>query len=96
MPDDFNQDLYLWLQRRLAASSDAAVSAPLRHLTWLHQLRLQEYDAAAGTLQDVTNTQEVTAALAWSKQFVLRVTPWLQQHTATPSDQAMSAAPCPA
>lgn len=58
-PDDFNQDLYLWLQRRSAASSALTVTAALRHLMWLHELRLKKYDAAAGTLADVTNRNEV-------------------------------------
>ena len=58
-PDDFNPDLYLWLQRRLAATSTLTVVTALRHLTWLHELRLKKYDAAAGTLADVTNKNEV-------------------------------------
>ena len=59
-PDQFNQDLALWLQRQLAAAgSDATRSAALRHLSWLHDLRLKQYSAAARTLADVTNNNEV-------------------------------------
>ena len=66
-PDDFNQDLYLWLQRRLAASSSLINTTALRHLMWLHELRLKKYDAAAGTLADVTNRNEVRLyqGLSW-------------------------------
>lgn len=58
-PDEFNQDLYLWLQRRLAAAASPAQTVSLRQLTWLHELRLKKYDAAADTLADVTNRNEV-------------------------------------
>lgn len=59
-PDQFNQDLTQWLQKRLAsAGSDRTRAASLRRLTWLHELRRKEYGAASRTLADVTNNNEV-------------------------------------
>ena len=59
-PDQFNQDLTHWLQKRLAAAgSDRTRAASLRRLTWLHELRRKEYAAASRTLADVTNNNEV-------------------------------------
>lgn len=59
-PDQFNQDLTQWLQKRLAAAgSNHTKAASLRRLTWLHELRRKEYAAASRTLADVTNNNEV-------------------------------------
>ena len=58
-PDNFNQDLYLWLQRRIAASPNLTTTGSLRQLTWLHELRLKKYGAAAGTLAEITSRNEV-------------------------------------
>lgn len=63
-PDQFNQDVSQWLQTRLAAAgSDRAAAATLRRLTWLHELRMKQYDKASRTLADVTNNNEVEQGL---------------------------------
>ncbi len=60
LPDQFNQDLTQWLQKRFAsAGSNLTRAASLRRLTWLHELRRKEYAAASRTLADVTNNNEV-------------------------------------
>ena len=59
-PDQFNQDVSQWLRIRLAAAgAERATAAALRRLTWLHELRLKQYDSACRTLADVTNNNEV-------------------------------------
>lgn len=61
-PDQFNHNLSQWLQKRLgSAGPDPTRGAALRHLTWLHELRRKQYSAAARTLADVTNNNEVKA-----------------------------------
>ena len=63
-PDQFNQDLTQWLQKRLAAAgSNRTRAASLRRLTWLHELRRKEYAAASRTLADVTNNNEVRTVI---------------------------------
>ncbi|KAL3155320.1 hypothetical protein ABBQ38_010884 [Trebouxia sp. C0009 RCD-2024] len=62
-PDQFNQDVSQWLRTRLAAAgSQRATAAALRRLTWLHELRMKQYDSACRTLADVTNNNEGDAA----------------------------------
>lgn len=59
-PDQFNQDLTQWLQKRLASvGSNRTRATSLRRLTWLHELRQKDYAAASRTLADVTNNNEV-------------------------------------
>ncbi|KAL3138478.1 hypothetical protein ABBQ32_006268 [Trebouxia sp. C0010 RCD-2024] len=63
LPDQFNQDVSQWLRIRLAAAgSERAIAAALRRLTWLHELRMKQYDSACRTLADVTNNNEGDAA----------------------------------
>lgn len=63
-PDQFNQDVRQWLHSRLAgAGAPGDTAATLRRLTWLHELRMQQYDGASRTLVDVTNNNEVMAGL---------------------------------
>ncbi|KAA6422712.1 MAG: hypothetical protein FRX49_07247 [Trebouxia sp. A1-2] len=74
-PDQFNQDLTQWLQKRLAsAGSDRTRAASLRRLTWLHELRRKEYGAASRTLADVTNNNEGDSATVHRAACIAKLT----------------------
>ncbi|KAL0051061.1 hypothetical protein WJX82_001259 [Trebouxia sp. C0006] len=74
-PDQFNQDLTHWLQKRLAAAgSDRTRAASLRRLTWLHELRRKEYAAASRTLADVTNNNEGDSATVHQAACIAKLT----------------------
>lgn len=73
-PDQFNQDVSQWLHARLAAAgAQQAKATTLRQLTWLHELRMKQYDSAARTLADVTNNNEVIMGLNCSCSYIMTV-----------------------
>jgi hypothetical protein len=63
LPQQFNEELYAWLQLA-PGTPEAAASLP--RLRWLHELRMQKYSAASQTLARLASSRSVSAQpCAW-------------------------------